>query len=205
MSPSPDDGTLKSENRVITKRKEGMTASKKRSWVTYALMFIPAALVTWLPHEFAHWQMGEALGYDMWMSLNAGGLEGGGSYDSALDRSLVDAAGPLLTYILAIGALALIRTTRSLLLYPFLFLQFYMRAVALGISVVSQPNDEARLSLELGLPLWLLPGIAVTLLLALTVIGSRTVRAGWTGNIIAYVMASLLSAAIVFLDPGPFL
>jgi len=31
------------------------------------------------------------------------------------------------------------------------------------------------------------------------------VRAGWTGNIIAYVMASLLSAAIVFLDPGPLL
>jgi hypothetical protein len=80
-----------------------------------------------------------------------------------------------------------------------------MRAVALGISVVSQPNDEARISLELGLPLWLLPGIAVTLLLVLTVIGSRTVRAGWTGNIIAYVMASLLSTAIVFLDPGPFL
>jgi len=182
-----------------------MTENRQRPWVAYALMFIPAALVTWLAHEFAHWQMGNALGYDMWMSLNAGGLEGKGSYDSALHRSLVDAAGPLLTYILAIGALALIRSTRSLLLYPFLFLQFYMRAMALGISVVSQPNDEARISLELGLPLWLLPGIAVTLLLALTVIGSRTVRAGWTGNMIAYVMASLLSAAIVFLDPGPLL
>jgi hypothetical protein len=204
MSPSPGDGTLRSENQVFTKKGEGVTASKKMTWVAYALMFIPAALLTWLPHEFAHWQMGEALGYDMWMSLNGGGLEGGGAYDSALDRSLVDAAGPLITYILAIAALALIRTTRSLLLYPFLFLQFYMRAVALGISVVSQPNDEARISLELGLPLWLLPGIAVTLLLALTVIGSRTVKAGWTGNVIAYVMASLLSAAIVFLDPGPF-
>ena len=79
-----------------------------------------------------------------------------------------------------------------------------MRAAALGISIVSQPNDEARISLELGLPLWLLPGIAVTVLLALTVIGSRMVKAGWTGNVIAYVMASLLSAAIVFLDPGPF-
>ena len=205
MSAGPDDGTIKGENRVTTKRVEGLTASKKRPWAAYALMFIPAALVTWLLHEFAHWQMGEALGYDMWMSLNGGGLEGGGAYDSALDRSLVDAAGPLITYILAIAALALIRTTGSLLLYPFLFLQFYMRAVALGISLMSKPNDEARISLELGLPLWLLPGIAVTLLLALTVIGSRTVKAGWTGNVIAYVMASLLSAAIVFLDPGRFL
>ena len=180
-----------------------MTARKRRPWIAYALIFIPAALVTWLPHELAHWLMGEALGYDMWMSLNGGGLVGEGSYDGALDRSLVDAAGPLITYILAIGAFALIWTTGSLLLYPFLFLQFYMRAVALGISVVSQPNDEARISLGLGLPLWLLPGIAVMFLLALTVIGSRKVRAGWTGNIIAYVMASLLSAAIVFLDPGP--
>ena len=39
-----------------------MTASKKMPWAIYALMFIPAALVTWLLHEFAHWQMGEALG-----------------------------------------------------------------------------------------------------------------------------------------------
>jgi hypothetical protein len=182
-----------------------MTASEKRPWVTYAIIFIPAALLTWLLHEFAHWQMGKALGYDMWMSLNEAGLAGEGSYDSALDRSLIDAAGPVLTYILAIGSLVLIRTTRSLLLYPFLFLQFYMRAMAMGISVVSQPNDEARVSLELGLPLWLLPAIAVTLLLAMTVIGSRTVRAGWTGNIIAYVMASILSTAIIFLDPGSFL
>jgi hypothetical protein len=182
-----------------------MTASKKRPWAAYTLMFIPAALVTWLPHELAHWMMGEALGYDMWMSINGGGLVGEGSYDNAFDRSLVDAAGPLLTYSLAIGTLALIRVTRSLLLYPFLFLQFYMRAVALGISVVSQPNDEARISLELGLPLWALPVIAVTMLLALTVIGSRTVRAGWTGNMLAYVMASLVTAAVVFLDPGPFL
>ena len=180
-----------------------MTASEKRPWAGYALMFVPAALLTWLAHEFAHWQMGEALGYDMWMSFNRAGIAGEGSYDSTLDRLLVTAAGPLLTYIFAIGALALISTFRSLLLYPFLFLQFWMRAVALGISVVNQPNDEARISLELGLPLWLLPGIAVTLLLALTVIGSRMVRAGWTGNIIAYLMASLLSAAIIFLDPGP--
>ncbi len=182
-----------------------MTTSEKRPWIPYALMFIPAALVTWLAHELAHWLMGEALGYDMWMSLNGGGLVGEGAYDSALDRSLVDAAGPFVTYILAISAFALIRTTGSLLLYPFLFLQFYMRTVALGISILSQPNDEARISLELGLPLWLLPGIAVAFLLALTVIGSRMVRAGWAGNIIAYVMASLLSAAIVFLDPGPLL
>jgi len=178
-------------------------SSKERPWVAYALMFVPAALLTWLPHEFAHWLMGELLGYDMWMSLNRGGLKGGGVYDSALDRSLVDAAGPLITCIVAITALVLIRKTGNLLIYPFLFLQFYMRAVALAISVVSQPNDEARISLELGLPLWLLPGIVVALLLALTVIGSRTVKAGWAGNVIAYVMASLLSAAIVFLDPGP--
>jgi hypothetical protein len=48
-----------------------------------------------------------------------------------------------------------------------------------------------------------LSGTAVTLLLALTMIGFRTARAGWTGNIIAYVMASFISAAIVFLDSGP--
>ena len=77
------------------------------------------------------------------------------------------------------------------------------QGVAMAISLVNHPNDEARISLELGLPIWLLPGIAVAFLLALTVMGSRTVKAGWTGNLIAYLMASLLTTVIVFLDPGP--
>ena len=34
----------------------------KRSW-GYALLFVPAAAVTWGVHELAHWSAGELLGY----------------------------------------------------------------------------------------------------------------------------------------------
>jgi len=36
-----------------------------------------ATLVTFILHEGAHWAMGEALGYDMWMKINRVGFARG--------------------------------------------------------------------------------------------------------------------------------
>ena len=52
----------------------------------------------------------------------------------------------------------------------------------------------------LGLSPWTLPGVVVTLLLLLTIAGSRRLRMGWRGNVVAYVMSSIVTAAIVFTD-----
>ena len=168
-------------------------------YLILAAYFFPAAVLTWGIHEYAHWLMGRVLGYDMWITFNQVGLVQG-NYDTDLHQILVSMAGPIVTWLQALVALFLIRRTRHLWSYSFLFLAFWTRALALTISFLSNPNDEARVSLLLGLPMWIVPAISVIFLLALTYFGSRSLRAGWKGNAIAYVMASLVSAIVVFSD-----
>lgn len=170
-----------------------------RDLLTLAACFVPAAIFTWGIHEFAHWLTGEALGYDMWITFNQVGLVDGG-YDSAWHQHLVTMSGPLVTLAQGFAALGLVRWSRKLWTYSFLFLTFWTRAVATGISYAATPNDEARVSLSLGLPMWVLPSVFVLILLTLTYFGSRHLRAGWKANAISYVMASVVTAAIVFSD-----
>lgn len=158
-----------------------------------------ATVVTWGLHELAHFQAGRWLGYEMWMSMNrAGPLEGG--YASTTHRVIVAMAGPFVTYIQALVAFALVRRWHLGGAYPFLFFALFMRLTAFVIGI-SHPNDEARTSLDLGLPVWALPAVVVALLLLLTIAGSRTLRVGWRTNTVLYLLASLITAAIVFGDP----
>ena len=109
-------------------------------------------------------------------------------------------AGPFVTWIQAVVAWFFIVKRANIPLYAFLFLAFAMRAVAMGISFVSKPNDEAGVSLLLGLPMWLLPSISVAFLLGLTISGSKRLGVGWKGNAVAYVMTSVVSTMVVLLD-----
>lgn len=176
------------------------TASwRKSDYLFLAASFIPAAILTWGIHESAHWLTGVMLGYDMWITLNQVGPVQG-SYDSDGHQILVAMAGPIVTWIQAIVAFLVIRSTRELWMYSFLFLAFWMRAMAMCISFISNPNDEAKASMLLGLPMWVLPIVSVAFLLTLTYFGSRKLKAGWKSNVIAYLMASLVSAAVIFSD-----
>ena len=164
-----------------------------------ALWFIPAAIVTWGIHEFAHWATGELLGYDMWLSFNQAGLIQG-EYGSTTHQILVDLAGPAMTWAQAILALYFIRRFKQGWIYAFLFLAFWMRGLAMAFSFISLPNDEARASLLLDLPMSVLPALSVIVLLVFTYIGSKTLNIGWKGNIVSIVMASLVTAMIVYAD-----
>ena len=175
-----------------------------RSWsgndyLILALSFIPAAIVSWGIHEFAHWLTGGVLGYDMWISFNQVGLVEG-KYDSKLHEFLVAMAGPFVTWIQAVVTLIFIFRFRQLWIYSFLFLTLWSRALAFGISYISNPNDEAGASLLVGLPMWVLPALSVIFLFVLTFLGSRRLKAGWKGNLLAYLMASIVTAVIVFSD-----
>ena len=75
-----------------------------------------------------------------------------------------------------------------------------MRLVAFVMGI-SHPNDEAQTSLDLGLPVWVLPSVAGGILLAVTVAGSRALRVGWRTNALLYLAASVLATVIVFGDP----
>ena len=180
------------------------TSSKSSlSFSRYLLLviwFIPAAILTWGIHEFAHWATGEALGYDMWISFNHAGLNPGQQYRSTIHEIMVGIAGPAITWIQAIVAYIFLQRSKALRLYPFLFVTVWMRAVAMGISFLSQPNDEASISLLLGLPMITLPLLSVSGLLLLTYLGSRYLGVGWKENVLSYVLASLLTTIIVFSD-----
>lgn len=184
----------------MTSRSATITNADRR---LLALAFIPAAIVTWGLHESAHWLAGTALGYDMWMTFNNAGTVGG-AYDSTAHQVVVTLAGPAVTWLQGIGALGLIRRSGALWAYSFLFLACWMRAVAMGISFVSHPNDEASASLLLGLPMWVLPAVSVAFLLVFAFRGSRELGAGWRENAIAYVMASAVTAVIVLSDQWLF-
>ena len=129
-----------------------------------------AAALTWAVHEFAHFQVGRWLGYEMWVSMNQSGPTRGG-YASTNHRMLIAMAGPLATYVQALIAFWVIRSLGKASAYPFLFFAFFMRASAFAIGF-AHPNDEARTSLDLGLDVWVLPAIAVGALLALTIVGA---------------------------------
>ncbi len=180
------------------------TTWRSKDYSLLAASFIPAAILTWGIHEGAHWLMGTALGYDMWITFNQVGLAQG-SYTSTGHQILVSMAGPFVTWIQAVLALNYVRQSQQLWSYSFLYLTFWTRAVAMIISFLANANDEARTSLLLDLPLWVVPLLSVAFVFALTFLGSRALKVGWKGNVVAYLAASLVTAAIVFSDQMLFM
>ena len=164
-----------------------------------SMMFVPAAIFTWGIHEYAHWQIGVLRGYDMWITFNQAGPTQG-HFESRLDQILVAAAGPIVTIVQALVSVALIVRFRQLWLYAFLFLTLWTRVLAFAVSYLTHPNDEAVISNLLSLPMWLIPSVSVCILFCATYYGSRLLSAGWKVNAIAYLMSSIMTAAIVFSD-----
>lgn len=163
----------------------------------YAVLAI-ASLLTFVLHEAGHWAMGIWLGHTMVFHLNGVG-PAPGVVMSARDAFMVTAAGPLVTVLQALVACALIQQRVLLLAYAFVFTAWFMRFAATLVSIV-HPNDEARMSLQLGLGTWLLPVTTMLGLLALTWWAAGRLRLGWRVNIACYLLCSVLFAAIIFAD-----
>lgn len=138
----------------------------------YATLAV-AVVLTFIVHEAAHWMAGVGLGYEMQMRINGGvPIAPPGTAVTARDAFIISAAGPVATALQAILAFALIRTRGSLPAYAFLFVAWFMRFAAAFVSMFN-PNDEARMSVQLGWNMWLLPGVVVSILLLLTWAGAR--------------------------------
>ncbi len=155
-----------------------------------------AFFVTNLVHEASHWLMGAALGFDMRFGLN------GVSYlspSAPWQRALADIAAPAVTVLQGFVAYVLAMRSASTKAFGFLYAAFFMRLAASLVSVV-YPNDEARVSLFLGLGKWTLPLIVTTALLILVAKASRRLLLGWKDQLASYAVASLSIAAIVALD-----
>ena len=159
-----------------------------------ALLLI--AVATFVVHEGAHWAMGRALGHDMVFGINGTGPVGAVSVG---DHLWISAAGVVVTLIQGVFGFLMVMRRESLTGYGMLFFAALMRLMAAGVSVFN-PNDEARISQELGLGLWTLPVATVAVLVVLTVIASRRLGLSWRTNVLAYLTATVALSAIVGLD-----
>ncbi len=165
-------------------------------WIGFAILVPLITFGSFLIHELAHYLTGEGLGYDSWFNLNYAGFNTE-ARPSPVEQSLITLAGPAITLLQAIVAAMLIRSRHQLWLYAIVVVALYQRATAFGISMMVYPNDEARISMLWGLPIWLLPLIFVSALLALTVWAAFKARAGLIANVIAYITCSAATAAVV--------
>jgi hypothetical protein len=168
----------------------------RRVGASYFLLLVGIVLVTHLIHEGAHWLAGTALGHQMSFGLNGVSPS---APTTARDYLIYSAAGPIVTVIQGLVAFLMIQARSSLIAYGFLFYAALMRASAALISLFN-PNDEARISLELGIGQWTLPILVSGLLIGLTVAASRHLRLGWKTNLLTYLVCTVALSAIVGLD-----
>lgn len=164
----------------------------------YILVTVFAVIATWLLHELAHWSAGIFLGYDMAMTLNTA-YPLSGTYLSKTHTIIINGAGPLFTLAEAVVVFILMKRNRVPLLYPFLFSSFYIRFLATLISFLN-PNDEARISLLLGLGKFTLPIAMSVILFLLLYKTSDSYSFSRKLNLITLVVIIIISSIIILSD-----
>ena len=161
----------------------------------YGLVFI-AGFITFALHEAGHWLAASLLGYEAYFSLNSAGTR---AVVTLADHAIISAAGPAVTVVQALVALALVQARGSAAAWVFLFWAAFMRFMATVISLFN-PNDEARISEWLGWGMWTLPLIVTAGLFVLLAIGSRRLSVSWKTLALSWVVASVAVSAVVGLD-----
>ena len=142
--------------------------------------------------------MGEWLGYQMRLTLNTATLAKG-DYTSTADLLLIESAGPIITLLQGVFFYWLIRCTANSNLFVFLFLAFFMRALAFLASFLS-PNDEARIAIELGMPFWTVPSIITGALGVLVVVAARKPSIGTTSMVVLSLTSFVAVVTIIVAD-----
>ncbi len=165
----------------------------------YTGILIIATFLTFFFHEMSHWIAYELLGYDAGFTLNGASVKDASIKLSKVERMITSAFGPIFTIIQAIAFYFILLKRKTILLYPFLFIPFIMR---LGASWANrfQPNDEGRISLDLGLNLYALSSIVVALLFFLVFRISRKNNYTFVQNAITFVISAILLFTLAYID-----
>jgi hypothetical protein len=180
--------------------------SKRRTpGVLFFLSMLMLIWITMIAHEAVHWLTGQALGYDMFMQLTRAGYVADFANPGPLDLALVSISGPVFTWSLGAVGVWLAVSRKSFLGYELIVVAFAQRFLALTVGTVAGVNnDEARVSLILGLPFWVLPTIVCLILFAGVVIAARATRASILTHVLSYGVISIAFTAIIFADgTGP--
>ena len=161
----------------------------------FATLFL-VGIGSFLIHELAHWLAGVGLGYDMVATPNHVWSK---TPMSITDQSLVSGAGPLITIAQGLLGFWLVRSRSSHFGFALVYIAFFMRLLAAGVSLFN-PNDEARISSLLGLGTWTLPVLVVIGLLTLVVAASRQLRLSFRDQFFCYLVSSIAVTLIVGAD-----
>ena len=148
-------------------------------------------------HEVGLLLAAKALGYDAVIRMNSVSLAGGAT--SIRDQIIVDAAGPLVTVLLALIGLAM--SARGAVVGPTIVFGALMMRVLAAIISLQMPNDEARISELSGLGTWTLPAIVVAALAVVMVMSARRAGVGWAWLFGSWIGASLGFVVVVFGEP----
>ncbi len=163
---------------------------------TFYIKLFLVGVATFAVHEFFHWIAGIALGYEMVITPNRVFSTTSTSF---VDRQIISFSGPFITYIQAFIGYLLVRNRQSLIGFAMLYMAFFMRFLAALISLLN-PNDEARISQDLGIGLWTLPTIIIALLFLLVFFASRRLKLTVRDQVFCYLIASVLVALVVGVD-----
>ena len=162
-------------------------------------VMIVATFLTFFFHEMSHWIAYELLGYDAGFTINGASVKDSTIKLTQTQRMITSAAGPIFTIIQATVFYFLLKKQKNIMLYPFLFLPFIMRLGAAWANRF-QPNDEGRISLDLGLNLYAISAIVVAYLLFLVYKTSKKNKVSIPINIITFVASVILLFALTYLD-----
>jgi hypothetical protein len=127
-----------------------------------ALLMIPAAFFTYLFHESGHWIVGELLGNKMLYSLN-NVTPASGSYLHETDGLFVSMGGPAFTILQAVIFLLIIKKTKSVYAYPFVFFAAFIRFFAVLFGGFNR-QDEAYISAGLNTGTYTVAAIVLVIL-----------------------------------------
>ena len=168
------------------------------SSLKYVFTTMIAVSFTWTLHEFTHWITGELLGNNMIMTLNTC-YPKSGHYIENWHSMVISAAGPTVTLIQAITFYYLLKIKPDKSLFPFLLTCLYMRFLA-GVMNFINPNDEGRISIDLGLGKFTLSILIVGILFYLTYDISKT--RGFNTKLISTttLLIMLFSSLIILAD-----
>ena len=172
-----------------------MLSNKGRYKQIASTLFL-VGLATFVVHELFHWLAGTLLGYPMRITPNRVGPL---TAMLPVHHTIMSAAGPLVTYVQAAVGYALVRRRASLVGFAMVYMAFFMRLLAMAVSVFN-PNDEARISRDLGLGLWTLPALVVVALLILVYLSSRRLRITAREQLVCYLVASVVVTVFVGAD-----
>ena len=165
----------------------------------YFLTIVVITFLTFFFHELFHWIGYEILGYDAGFTLNGASVKDSNIELPKSHRMLTNALGPLFTMAQAFVFFMILKKHKNIYLYPFLFIPFLMRLGATWANQF-QPNDEGRISLDLGLNLYTISAVVVGILFFLVFKISRNNKIPMLVNLITLVLSIIAIMGHVYLD-----